>query len=67
MDGDIGPAVEDGGLDLAHEGPETTELLDGDIGRTVPGGLDQKDLTLRSTGESPEQAGHPVGLPPGQR
>jgi hypothetical protein len=66
MDGDLGPAVEDGRLDLADEGPETTELLDGDVDRTIPGGLDNKNLTLRSTGEGGEQSGHPVGLPPGQ-
>jgi hypothetical protein len=67
MDGDRRPAVEDGRLDLADEGPETTELFYGDIDRTVPSGLDHQDLTVRSPRESPEQARHPVGLPPGQR
>jgi hypothetical protein len=66
MDGDVGAAVEDGGLDLFHECALAAELPDRYVEAAVGRRVDHHQLhRVGAGGQQP--LGHALGLPPGQR
>ena len=62
--GGIGVTSDDCGLDLLHEHALASQLGQGDIGATIPLGVDDHQLGLDTGGR--QQCSHPFGLPPGQ-
>ena len=67
VDGQVGPPVEDGGLDLLDEDALAPDLGQRAAPVAVAGGGDDDGLVLEGRVDGREQRGDVVGLPTGQR
>jgi hypothetical protein len=63
----VGPAVEQGVLDLLGEQAVAADLRQGPVAHAVALGLDQHQLHGARRGQRPQQRGHVIRLPQRQR
>ena len=67
VDGEVGPAVEHGGLHLLGEDALAAELPDRDVEPAVALRVDDDELDLDVGVDGAQQRGDVLGLPPGER